>query len=245
MSRLLPIALVLAGLPLPAAAGAKQDIEEANRLLDAVQEENASALLSKALSRGDASPAQRAEMGILLAIARFNLRDVKGTRTAFRSALDADPTVRPPKSLPPKGWSIFEEVRVERDKDLAKAAEPPKVAPGSGPIKVGQPAPTPRMSGRKIAGIGVTAGGVAAAVAGAVALQNAAGLRNRAVAEPDAMTSAALFKSGASSNTAGGVLLGIGAAAAAAGATLFLWPEGGHPAAVSVGPAGVSMAATF
>ena len=264
MNRRIVCCLAASLLTLPAStslAGAKEDLAEATRLLDNVQEEKAIPLLLKAIERKDASPSQLAEMWALIAVAKFNLRDEAGSRAAFRRALDADSSVSISKLLPPKGWSVFEQARVERERELSlekaradkeqqeRERNKPKIEPPPLPTLVTQAKPA-GTSGRTIAGIGVGAAGVVAAAIGVGLWANAGSLHSRAASETDAAKAWDLYRSGSTQNSAGvGLLIG-GAAAAAVGVVLILLPDSdaSKPAAVTtmtVGPTGVAISGTF
>jgi len=251
---------VLTAVPASAQAGPKEDLAEATRLLDNVEEEKAVPLLLKAIERKDATPTQLAEMWALVAVAKFNLRDEAGAKVAFRRALDADSSVSISKLLPPKGWAVFEQARVERERDLAaiKAAgakDKPKDQPGVAPAATAAAKAEPKPSGlspRAVAGIGVGAAGVVAAAVGVGLWANAGSLHSQAVAEPAAAKARDLYQSGSTQNSAGVGLLVGGAVAAAVGVVLFLLPDSGSEPApaptttsVTVGPAGLAISGTF
>jgi len=233
--------------PSAARAGAAEDLAEAQRLLESVEDEKAVPLLLQALENPAATPAERADLWGLLGVARFNLRDEPGAREAFRKALDADPSRSVSKLLAPKGRALVEEVRAQREEELkakaAAASAPPQV------IVIVKPA-EPLLGPREIAGLGVGAAGVVALAVGAGLAANATSLRGQAVAEPDAMRADGLFRSGKAQHGAGIGLLGAGAALAAAGVALFVWPEAKAaetPAgpAVVLAPNGVAVAGRF
>src|SRR5262245_34223949 len=98
-------------------AASGDDVTEATRLLRATRDEAALQLITRALDREDVAAGTRAELYVLLGIARYNLRDEEGTRLAFKRAVQADLEVLP-KLVPPKARAIFEQMRsqVERSR---------------------------------------------------------------------------------------------------------------------------------
>ena len=251
MTRHIVYALLVVLLALPASswAGAREDLAEATKMLENVEEEKAIPLLLKAIERGDATATQRAEMWALVAVARFNLRDELGSRQAFRKALDADSSVSISKLLPPKGWSVFEQARIDRERELADAKaraakdQPLLVAPPP-PVKVEAKAEA-GLSTRKIAGIAVGVAGVVGLGAGIGLMANASSLHDKAAAETEAMKADDLYRSGSTQRTAGIGVLAVGAAAAVAGVILIALPEGKAATTVMVGPSGVAVAGQF
>lgn len=232
-----------ASLPAASArAGAKEDVAEATRLLENVEEEKAVPVLERAVADAGAAPAELAEAWSLLGVARFNLRNEAGAREAFRKALDANPALSVSKLLAPKGRALVEEVRAQREEELkAKASqaavEPPKV------IVIEKPA-EPLLTTREIAGVGVGGAGLAALAVGAGLAASAYSLRDQAVSEPDANKADQLFRSGKTQRTAGLTMLGVGTAVLAAGVALFFWPETAGTKVV-VAPNGVAVAGRF
>ncbi|HEY3450056.1 MAG TPA: tetratricopeptide repeat protein [Myxococcales bacterium] len=245
MTRRLVVCLCLAlaaALPASAGAGPKEDIAEATRLLENVEEEKAVPVLLKAVENLGASPSERAELWGLLGVARFNLRDVAGARDAFRKALDANPALSSSKLLAPKGRALVEEVRAQREEELkAKASQPVPAKP----VVVARPAEGPPFSTKGILGLGAGGGGVVALAIGAGLAANAGSLRSQAVGEADAMKADQLFRSGRSQRAAGIGLLSAGTALVAAGVALFFWPESKSSTTVLVAPTGVAVAGRF
>jgi len=240
----LGLALLAIATPGSARAGVAEDMAEATRLLENVEEEKAVPLLLKAVEDPAVTPAEKAELYGLLGVARFNLRDEAGAREAFRKALDADPSISVFKMLAPKGRALFEEVRVQREEELAKAVTP-ALPPPPPPLAVSARPSGLALGTRAIAGLGVGAGGVVALAVGAGLFANAGALRAQAVAEPSAMSADAIYRSGATQRGAGIGLLAAGAAMVAGGLALFLWPDSPAPVAVGVGPGGIALAGQF
>ncbi len=263
--------IALAAWPALARAGAASDIAEGTRLLRKVREEQAIHILTRALDRGDATLPQRAQIYVLLGVARFGLRDEEGARLAFRRALEAKGDVPFPRFGHPKARKLFEAARVEPAATpprpdpplltpevppppppaIAEIPEPPApvqlapAAPIVAPAAV-QARPLPRgVSGKTWAGTALAvAGGVAAGV-GAWLMLDAQSLRQRAVDEPDAISSDALYRQAVSQDGTGFVLAAASGGAAIIGLIVALWPSDRGDAAVAVTPGGAAFAARF
>jgi len=122
---------VLAALALApgASAGTPEDLVEGARLLKELREEEAIAVLTRVLDRGDGTSEQIAEAWVLLGLSRFNLRDDEGAGLAFRRALTAFSPVALPRNANPKARVLFDEMRVlverEREEERRAARQPP------------------------------------------------------------------------------------------------------------------------
>jgi len=225
------VTLVL--LSATAQAGAKQDAAEGARLLKELQEEQAIAVLTRALDRGDATKAEEAELALLLGLARFNLRDEEGARLAFKRGLVADGSAELPKLASPRARALFVQVKAAVDDERAKAraAAAQSVAAPPAAVEVTQPPSSGGPSARQVSGVVLAVAGVAAAAVGGWAIGDAYSQRSAAVKEPDALTAKSLFDTGQSRLTLGTVLVIAGGVVLVGGAAIFFWPSSDTPAA--------------
>jgi hypothetical protein len=230
-------------------ASAKDDLVEATRLLKAVQDEQALAVITRALDRGDATPQQTAELCVLLGIARFNLSDLEGARLAFRRALKANGMVALPPRVAPKVRALFDQVKSE-----PIAPEPPPAPPqplaqaqASAPSEVVKPAPEPAsgLGTRRIAGIAVAGAGLVAGVIGGVMIGTAYSARDQAQAQMNADNARTQFSAAQSQLLIGQILTGAGAAVLIAGIVLAVWPASASQVALLFGPSGGAVRVRF
>jgi hypothetical protein len=230
-------------------ASAKDDLAEATRLLKAVQDEQALAVITRALDRGDATPQQTAELCVLLGIARFNLSDLEGSRLAFRRALKANGMVTLPPRAAPKVRALFDEVKAEPVAPEPPPAppQPPTPTPAPGPVEVVKPAPEPASSlgTRRIAGIAVAGAGLVAGVVGGVLIGTAYSARDQAQAQTNADNARTQFAAAQSQLLIGQILTGASAAILIAGIVLAVWPTSASQVALLFGPSGGALRVKF
>jgi hypothetical protein len=228
------------GLCLPASvvaavlAGAGADLTEAAKLLQSSQDEAALQLASRALDRDDVSAAQRAQLYVIVGVARFNLHDSEGAGFAFKRAFEADPAVSP-KPVPPKARHLFDQARGEARPARVEApqAEPAPSMVVAAPRCVNEtPPPDPGM--RRWVGLLVLTVGIAAGSIGGDLLGTAYGQRAVALAAPDALGAALDFQRSVITYDVGLALLGAGAAFAIAGVITTIWPSP-KPAGLALG----------
>jgi hypothetical protein len=232
---LLPLCLAAS-----AGAGTGDDVADATKLLRSSRDEAALQLITRALDRDTVAAPQRAELYVLLGIARFNLRDEEGAKLAFKRAVEANLEVVP-KLVPPRARGLFEQMRaqVERTRNEAPppapTPEPVAAAAPAAPCPVERPvvqaaapevtAAPPEPMVRRYVGLGLLAVGAAAVGTGAFLMGNAAGQRAAAVATPDALGADRTYLSAVGTHWAGfGVLCG-GAAVAIVGLIVAVWPS--------------------
>jgi len=215
-------------------AGAKQDAVEGARLLKELQEEQAIAVLTRALDRGEATKTEEAELALLLGLARFNLRDEEGARLAFKRGAIADASAELPKLASPKARALFVEVRsaLEDEQARARAAAQPVAVPSAATQVTEQPKPGTSLT-RQVSGIALAVAGVAAVAVGGWALSDAYSQRSAAVKEPDALKAKSLFDTGQSRLTLGSVLIIAGGIVVVGGAAIFFWPASDSGTSVS------------
>jgi len=221
----------------PAATSTAEELVEATRLLREVREEQAVLVLTRALDRGTASDAERAQLSVLLGIARLNLHDEEGARLAFRRALEAQPTVSLPRLAPPKSRALFEAERRDREE------RPP--APRPAPPGPELTAAAPSAPARRPVGLGLGIAGVVGAGVGVYLVLDSQALRQQAQLEPGALQAQRLFQDAQTRRTWGWIAVGAGAALAVGGALLALWPEPEVGLKVTVGPASLGLAGRF
>ena len=219
-------------------ASAGEELAEAARLIKAAQDEQAVVVLTRALDRGEVG--ERAQLYVLLGVARFNLRDEEGARLAFGKAIDADAQVSLPRLASPRVRTVFDEERAAWDK---RRADAPKVAPLT-PPPIPVVTTSPSGSTRRWIGLGVAIAGAAGAAVGGVLVGQSGSQRAQAVADPDALSAQATFKQAQGTRQLGWIVLGAGAAVAVAGGAFALWPAG-ETTTVAVGPGGVSVQGRF
>lgn len=245
-------------------ARAERDLAEASRLVKSLREEQAIGLLTKTIDRGIDSPALKAQVYVLLGVARFNLRDEEGARLSFRRAFAADPTVALPKSAPPKTRALFEDERARSPEPAQSPPEPPPapkpaaepqlslpVAPPA--VEVVRPAeravahPGSDGSGRRWAGLATGLLGVAGVATGGVMVASASSRRDAAQADPVASSASRTFEQAQAQQRVGQYVAGGGAAVLAVGLALVLWPASSSSprASLSAGPGGVGVYGRF
>ena len=200
-------------------AGPAEDLVEARRLIKNVQDEEAIVVLSRAIDRGDTSPAQRAEIYL------------------WMRALESVPDLTCPKLAPPKTRELFEQVSKALREAAAKPAPPlslppPKVEPE--PANTVPPealAASRPPTARRIGGAAVAVAGAVAVVVGALLVTDGLSLRDQSYSERNVLDSQSLF-SRAQSRFGGGIgLLATGAVLVAGGTALAAWPAAASPGA--------------
>jgi hypothetical protein len=199
---------------------ADKDESRATALWRNMREEDALGLLTEALER-DHEPEVKARLYVLLGLAKLNLRDNAGARTAFMNGLAADEKVDLPKGLAsPRAREVFEALK---------------------------PAPAPQKpsSARRWVGGGLAVLGVAGAVAGIGLQLHASNVRLAAEAEPVAVRALQLAAEAQQHRTTSLVVLSVGLTALFVGALLLVWPASTPPDAqvgVLLGPGELGLA---
>ncbi len=211
-------------------AGVKEDLAQATQLLKSAQEEAAVQLLTRALDRSGLSKPERAELYVLLGIARFNLRDEEGASLAFQRGIEANAAATlPPRLAPPRARELFESAKIDVGR---RAALPPVPEPRPDPqpvVVAAASAPAaavaraePRTAVGRWVGVAIAAVGAVAGGTGGFLLASGSGLRGQAVAEPVATSSARLFAQAQTQWATGMTLLGVGAVVLVAGVLVAL-----------------------
>jgi hypothetical protein len=238
-------------------AGLSEDLDEATRDLKKLDEEKAVQVLTRALDRGDATPNQQAEIYVLLAIARNNLRDEEGARLAFRRALEANTDVALPKFAAPKTRQVFDEVKAKFEADRIQFAPPPavsapapaavdstKVSPATSLQKEGVTPPTHPSRVIAWVGLGCAIVGTATGGIGVEANVGARSLRAQAVAESDAMGAYTKYQQAVSQNN-GGIFLDVAAGVLLAGGATLIGIGLSSHVSVAVAPNGAALTARW
>jgi len=243
----LTVGLMFCLTALPAFAQVTPDVKKylssAAALFEKLEYEKALAQVKRAKKKS-AGPEDDAQIALYEGIVLAEMGDAQATNT-FTLALGMDPKAQLPMVVSPKVQRVFDKARASVNKVLeaqaaaeaqrqaeARAAEaankppePVKVEPVPEPTPVVVIAPPPERSTgavRKFSGVPAAAGVVAVGV-GTVFLVQANGAHGSLVAgspstQADAQTLAA---AGKTQQTVGWALVGVGAAAVAAGVVMF------------------------
>lgn len=221
-----PVALlvVLLALPGTAWAGAREDLERGKKLLRDMEDAKGLQVLEGALKAPGLDDALRAQLHLHIGIAQSNLMRRNEAVASFKAALKADPEIRPPELTSPKIKALFEQVRLEVQKEAAQSKAPPRAKPAPRPAPQPAPPPAPAPAPSRInwpawglLGVAAVAGGVGIAM-GALSRSDANKAADLTMFYSQAKE---LHDRARTRATAANVLLAVGGAAAIASGVLF------------------------
>jgi hypothetical protein len=247
VSAVIALGATLVSAPALSKESVQSDLERAVKLFNDFEDPKAALILNEILKR-QPSPDQAAKALVYLGLIALNALKTDRARAEFKEALAIDATTELPFDAAPKARLAFDQARRELEREAQqKTFEPPKVAPESqksslpsGVVVTQQPssgspapahqvtvreqvlAPLPQAPPSLAPSIVVASTGAAAVIAGAVfgALANASA--NQANQAPQAGPSAQFALQAGTDGLVADICFGVGAAAIATGAILFL-----------------------